>query len=66
MRHCHIAPLHQLDISHNSITVDNAFPTCFGGGQVKTLNTDTDTDTGCKLDFSYGCATMYVCMYVMK
>ena len=34
MRHCNIAPLHQLGFCHNNITVDNTFPTCFGGGQV--------------------------------
>ena len=33
MRHCNIAPLYQLDICHNNITVDNTFPTCFGGVQ---------------------------------
>ena len=34
MRHCNIAPLHQLGICHNNVTVDNTFPTCFGGVQV--------------------------------
>ena len=28
MRHCKIAPLHQLGICHNNVTVDNTFPTC--------------------------------------
>ena len=27
MRHCKIAPLHQLGICHNNVTVDNTFPT---------------------------------------
>ncbi len=65
MRHCYIAPHHPLGICHNNIAVDNTFPTCFGGGQVRTLNkwnmnTDTDADIGCKLDF----VCMYACMYV--
>ena len=52
MRHCNIAPLHQLGICHNNVTVDNTFPTCFGGVEVGiqnkwNINTDTDTDTGC-------------------
>ncbi len=34
MSHCNIAPLHQLGICHNNVTVDNTFPTCFGGVQV--------------------------------
>ncbi len=34
MRHCKIPPLHQLGICHNNVTVDNTFPTCFGGVQV--------------------------------
>ena len=60
MRHCNIAPLHQLGIYHNKVTVDNTFPTCFGGVQVGLqineiyVNTDTGTDSGCKLDFTYG------------
>ena len=33
MRHCNIAPLYQLGICHNNVTVDNTFPTCFGGVQ---------------------------------
>ena len=31
MSHCNIAPLHQLGICHTNVTVDNTFPTCFGG-----------------------------------
>ena len=27
MSHCNIAPLHQLGICHNNVTVDNTFPT---------------------------------------
>ena len=38
MRHCNIAPLHQLGICHNNVTVDNTFPTCFGGVQVGIQN----------------------------
>ena len=34
MRHCIIAPIHQLGICHINVTVDNTFPTCFGGVQV--------------------------------
>ena len=38
MRHCNIAPLHQLGFCHNNVTVDNTFRTCFGGGQVGIQN----------------------------
>ena len=32
MRHCNIAPLHQLGTCRNKGTVDNTFPTWGGGG----------------------------------
>ena len=38
MRHCNIAPHHPLGVCHNNIAVDDTFPTCFGGGQVRALN----------------------------
>ena len=75
MRHCNIAPLHQLGFCHNNDTVDNTFPTCFGGVQVGIqnkwyMNKDTDTDTGCKLDFTdgwfaIGLLLVYTVQYVL-